>query len=99
MKKYILILFGGGCPKTSACNSEILQSEGLAAVSCPISRIIAPFLGHSNSHISNDTYKLKVEKLKTDVFGRPVGGQCYFGLTQQLQCHTICIVVLIIIIN
>ena len=70
---------GGGSPKTSACNSEILQSEGLAAVSCPISRIIAPFLGHSNSHISNDTYKLKVEKLKTDVFGRPGGassGSC-----------------------
>jgi len=66
---------GGGSLKTSACNSEILQSEGLAAVSCPISRIIAPFLGHSNSHISNDAYKLKVEKLKTDVFGRP-GGEC-----------------------
>ena len=64
---------GGGCPRTSAYNSEILQSESLAEVSCPISSIIDPFLGRPNSHISNDAYKLKVEKLKTDVLGRAGG--------------------------
>ena len=65
---------GGGCPRTSAYNSEILQSESLAEVSCPISSIIDPFLGRPNSHISNDAYKLKVEKLKFRVLGRAGGG-------------------------
>ena len=65
--------FGGGCPRTSAYNSEILQSESLAEVSCPISSIIDPFLGRPNSHISNDAYKLKVEKLKFRVLGRAGG--------------------------
>ena len=67
---------GGGCPRTSAYNSEILQSESLAEVSCPISSIIDPFLGRPNSHISNDAYKLKVEKLKFRVLGR-AGGEGY----------------------
>lgn len=67
---------GGGCPRTSAYNSEILQSESLAEVSCPISSIIDPFLGRPNSHISNDAYKLKVEKLKFRVLGRAGGGKC-----------------------
>ena len=66
---------GGGCPRTSAYNSEILQSESLAEVSCPISSIIDPFLGRPNSHISNDAYKLKVEKLKFRVLGRAGGGE------------------------
>lgn len=66
---------GGGCPRTSAYNSEILQSESLAEVSCPISSIIDPFLGRPNSHISNDAYKLKVEKLKFRVLGRAGGGK------------------------
>ena len=65
---------GGGCLRTSAYNSEILQSESLAEVSCPISSIIDPFLGRPNSHISNDAYKLKVEKLKFRVLGRAGGG-------------------------
>ena len=65
---------GGGCPRTSAYNSEILQSESLAEVPCPISSIIDPFLGRPNSHISNDAYKLKVEKLKFRVLGRAGGG-------------------------
>ena len=64
---------GGERPRTSAYNSEILQSESLAEVSCPISSIIDPFLGRPNSHMSNDAYKLKVEKLKTDVLGRTGG--------------------------
>lgn len=67
--------FGGGCPRTSAYNSEMLQSESLAEVSCPISSIIDPFLGRPNSHISNDAYKLKVEKLKFRVLGRAGGGR------------------------
>ena len=69
---------GGGCPRTSAYNSEILQSESLAEVSCPISSIIDPFLGRPNSHISNDAYKLKVEKLKFRVLGRAGGGACIY---------------------
>ena len=72
--KQTLNIFGGGCPRTSAYNSEILQSESLAEVSCPISSIIDPFLGRPNSHISNDAYKLKVEKLKFRVLGRAGGG-------------------------
>ena len=36
--------------------------------------IIDPFLGRPNSHISNDAYKLKVEKLKFRVLGRAGGG-------------------------
>ena len=60
---------GGVRPRTSAYNSEILQSESLAEVSCPVSSKIDPFPGRPNSHISNDAYKLKVEKMKTDVLG------------------------------
>ena len=67
------LAIGGERPRTSAYNSEILQSESLAEVSCPISSIIDPFLGRPNSHISNDAYKLKVEKSETEVHGR-VGG-------------------------
>lgn len=67
------ISMGGDCPKTSAYNSENLQSEGLAGVSCLISHKIAPFLDHSNSHMSNDAYKLKVERSKADVLGRAGG--------------------------
>ena len=77
--KQTLNIFGGGCPRTSAYNSEILQSESLAEVSCPISSIIDPFLGRPNSHISNDAYKLKVEKLKFRVLGRAGGGRAIFG--------------------
>lgn len=64
---------GGERPRTSAYNSEILQSESLAEVSCPVSSKIDPFPGRPNSHISNDAYKLKVEKMKTDVLGRAGG--------------------------
>ena len=66
---------GGERPRTSAYNSEILQSESLAEVSCPVSSKIDPFPGRPNSHISNDAYKLKVEKMKTDVLGRAGGGK------------------------
>lgn len=71
---YLIFDIGGERPRTSAYNSEILQSESLAEVSCPVSSKIDPFLGRLNSHISNDAYKLKVEKLKTDVLGRAGGG-------------------------
>ena len=67
--------YGGERPRTSAYNSEILQSESLAEVSCPVSSKIDPFPGRPNSHISNDAYKLKVEKMKTDVLGRAGGVQ------------------------
>ena len=66
--------FGGERPRTSAYNSEILQSESLAEVSCPVSSKVDLFLGRLNSHISNDAYKLKVEKLKFRVLGRAGGG-------------------------
>ena len=72
-KKYVASKFGGERPRTSAYNSEILQSESLAEVSCPVSSKIDPFPGRPNSHISNDAYKLKVEKMKTDVLGRAGG--------------------------
>ena len=72
-------LIGGERPRTSAYNSEILQSESLAEVSCPISSIIDPFLGRPNSHISNDAYKLKVEKFKFRVLGRAGGGRHRFN--------------------
>lgn len=65
---------GGERPRTSAYNSELLQSESLAEVSCPVSSKVGPFLGRLNSHISKDAYKLKVEELKTDVLGRAGGG-------------------------
>ena len=64
---------GGERPRTSAYNSEILQSESLAEVSCPVSSKVDLFLDRLNSHISNDAYKLKVEKLKTDVLGQAGG--------------------------
>ena len=64
---------GGERPRTSAYNSELLQSESLAEVSCPVSSKVGPFLGRLNSHISKDAYKLKVEELKTDVLGRAGG--------------------------
>lgn len=75
-KKYVASKFGGGGerPRTSAYNSELLQSESLAEVSCPVSSKVGPFLGRLNSHISKDAYKLKVEELKTDVLGRAGGG-------------------------
>ena len=66
---------GGGCPRTSAYNSEILQSESLAEVSCPVSSKVDLFLDRLNSHISNDAYKLKVEKFKFRVLGRAGGGK------------------------
>ena len=65
---------GGERPRTSAYNSEILQSESLAEVSCPVSSKVDLFLDRLNSHISNDAYKLKVEKLKFRVLGRAGGG-------------------------
>lgn len=66
---------GGERPRTSAYNSELLQSESLAEVPCPVSSKVGLFLGRLNSHISKDAYKLKVEELKTDVLGRAGGGQ------------------------
>ena len=73
------MIIGGERPRTSAYNSELLQSESLAEVSCPVSSKVGPFLGRLNSHISKDAYKLKVEELKTDVLGRAGGGErwCY----------------------
>ena len=70
----VLFFLGGKRPRTSAYNSEILQSESLAEVSCPISSIIDPFLGRPNSHTSNDAYTLNVEKSKFRVLGRAGGG-------------------------
>lgn len=75
-----ILMCGGEFPRNSAYNSEILQSESLAEVSCPISSIIDPFLDRPNSHINNDAYKLKVEKMKTDVLGRSRGDFYFFLL-------------------
>ena len=80
---------GGERPRTSAYKSEILQSESLAEGSCPVSSKIDPFLGRLNSHISNDAYKLKVEKLKTDVLGR--AGGVFFTIQKSRQDKIYCI--------
>ena len=77
--------YGGERPRTSAYNSELLQSESLAEVSCPVSSKVGPFLGRLNSHISKDAYKLKVEELKTDVLGRAGGGiKCIFLVERNI---------------
>ncbi len=72
-------MVGGGRPRTPYRNSENLQSESIAEVSCLSQGKKGPFEGLQNSSTGMDAYKLKVEKSEIGVLGHAGGVITYFG--------------------
>ena len=82
----LLLLIGGGCPKTQYQMSEILQSVSLLDDSGLANGCNSRLSGQNTSKSSRGAFNLKVESSRNGVLGQAGGGRLYirFGSLKRV---------------